>query len=101
GNAVHRYVEGVLELRKRRGGDEFSLYLNPNLEHYFFFKRNVLRFYSTEKSYMDAILATDTKKRSLPAKDGLPYYTYVTTTRGNMKRFLDGLEEIIDSEDEK
>ena len=101
GSAVHRYVEGVLELRKRRGGDEFSLYLKPNLEHYFFYKRNVLRFYSTEKSYMDAILATDTKKRSLPAKDGLPYYTYVTTTRGNMKRFLDGLEEIIDEDQEK
>ena len=101
GTAIHRYVEGVLELRKRRGGDEFSLYLNPNLEHYFFYKRNVLRFYSTEKSHMDAILATDTKKRSLPAKDGEPYYTYVTTTRGNMKRFLDGLEEIIDEDDQK
>ncbi len=101
GTAIHRYVEGVLELRKRRGGDEFSLYLNPNLEHYFFYKRNVLRFYSTEKSYMDAILATDTKKRSLPAKDGEPYYTYVTTTRGNMKRFLDGLEEIVDEDDQK
>lgn len=101
GVAVHRFVEGVLELRKRRGGDEFSLYLNPNLEHYFFYKRNVLRFYSTEKSYMEAILGTDTKKRSLPAKDGQPYYTYITTTRGNMKRFLDGLEEIVEEDNGK
>lgn len=101
GTPVHRFVEGVLELRKRRGGDEFSLYLNPNLEHYVFYKRNVLRFYSTEKSYMDAILSTDTKKRSLPAKEGLPYYTYITTTRGNMKRFLDGLEEVVEEEDSK
>jgi hypothetical protein len=100
GTAIHRYVDGVLELRKRRGGDEFSLYFNPNLEHYFFYKRNVLRFYSTEKSYVDAILATDSKKRSLPAKDGKPYYTYLTTSRGNMKRFLDGLVEEEEEEGE-
>jgi hypothetical protein len=100
GTAIHRYVDGVLELRKRRGGDQFSLYLNPNLEHYFFYNRNVLRFYSTQKSYVDAVLATDSKKRSLPAKDGKPYYTYLTTSRRNMKRFLDGLVEEEDEEGE-
>lgn len=99
-NAVHRYVEGVLELRKRRSGDEFSLYLNPNLEHFFYYRKNVLRFYSTEKAYMDLILETDPKKRIYPAKDGVPYYSYRTTTRGNLKRFLDGLSALEEGEDE-
>jgi hypothetical protein len=101
GTAVHRYVDGVIELRKRRGGDEFSLYMDSGIEHYFFFKKNVLRYYSSKRSNLDLILSTPTKKRSLPAKDGVPYYTYVTTTKGNMKRFLDGLEEYADEEDDQ
>jgi hypothetical protein len=41
---------------------------------------------------MDALLKVDPKKRSLPAKDGQPFYQLSPTTGGAMKRFLDGLE---------
>ena len=98
GEPVHKFLDGVLELRKRRGGDQFSLYLNSDTEHFLYFKRNVLRYYSTDKTFLNKILSLDVKKRSLPPKDGNPYFTFTTTSQGNMLRFLDGLDEQEDEE---
>jgi hypothetical protein len=98
GEPVHKFLDGVLELRKRRGGDQFSLYLNSDTEHFLYFKRNVLRYYSTDKTFLNKILSLDVKKRSLPPKDGNPYFTFTTTSQGNMLRFLDGLDEQEDDE---
>ena len=93
GEPVHKFLEGIIELRKRRGGDQFSLYIDSDIEHFIYFKRNVLRYYSTESSYMNKILSLDSKKRSISPKDGKPFYTFTTTSKGNMLRFLDGLDE--------
>ncbi len=51
-----------------------------------------MRFYSSDPSLMEALTKVDPKKRSLPSKDGLPFYQLMPTTGGAMKRFLDGLE---------
>ena len=99
GEPVHKFLDGVLELRKRRGGDQFSLYLNSDTEHFLYFKRNVLRYYSTDKEFLSKILSLDVKKRSLPPKNGDPYYTFTTTSQGNMLRFLDGLDEQEDNKE--
>ena len=92
GDPVHRFVDGTLELRKRRGGDEFTLHLAPSNEYFLTYKKGNMRFYSSDRSLMDALLKVDPKKRSLPAKDGQPFYQLSPTTGGAMKRFLDGLE---------
>ncbi|CAI8308174.1 MAG: Uncharacterised protein [Owenweeksia sp. TMED14] len=99
GEPVHQFIDGVLELRKRRGGDQFSLYLNTDAEHFFYYKRNVLRYYSTDRVLIDEVLGIDVKKRSLPGKDGKPFYTFTTTSEGNMIRFLDGLDEVDDNQE--
>ena len=75
GEPVHKFIEGIIELRKRRGGDQFSLYIDSDIEHFIYFKRNVLRYYSTESSYINKILSLDSKKRSISPKDGKPFYT--------------------------
>lgn len=91
GITLHREVEGILELRKKSRGDEFTLYVKTSgdLEHFFLYKRNILQFYSTHKPYLDAILATDPGKRSIPPKDGQSPFVYNTSTRGKMRLFLE------------
>ena len=92
GDPVHRFADGTLELRKRRGGDEFTLHLAPSNEFFLTYKKGNMRFYSSDPSLMEALTKVDPKKRSLPSKDGLPFYQLMPTTGGAMKRFLDGLE---------
>ena len=92
GDPVHRFIDGTLELRKRRGGDEFTLHLAPASEYFLTYKKGNMRFYSSNRDLMDVLLKVDPKKRSLPSKDGLPFYQLSPTTGGAMKRFLDGLE---------
>jgi hypothetical protein len=91
GTTLHREVEGILELRKKSRGDEFTLYVKTaaDLEHFFLYKRNILQFYSTHKPYLDAILSTDPNKRSIPPKDGQSPFVYNTSTRGKMRLFLE------------
>ncbi|MFZ9190692.1 MAG: hypothetical protein ACO204_06240, partial [Schleiferiaceae bacterium] len=92
GDPVHRFIDGTLELRKRRGGDEFTLHLAPSSEFFLSYKKGNLRFYSSDRALMDALAKVEPKKRSLPSKDGLPFFQLTPTTGGAMKRFLDGLE---------
>ena len=58
----------------------------------------MLRYDSIDKIFLNKILSLDLKKRSLPQKDGNPYFTFTTTSQGNMLRFLDGLDEQEDDE---
>jgi hypothetical protein len=102
GTALHRKVDGILELRKKSRGDEFTLYVKTaaELEHFFLYKRNILQFYSTHKPYMDAILATEPNKRSIAPKDGQSPFVYNTSTRGKMRLFLENQPVTVDDSDE-
>jgi hypothetical protein len=93
GQGVHRYIDGELELRKRRSGDEISIYLNPATEHFFTYRRNTMRYYASNREHLTNILNLKPSKRSIPRGEGLPRYSFITTTYGNLLRFLDGLEQ--------
>ncbi len=93
GQGVHRYIDGELELRKRRSGDEISIYLNPATEHFFTYRRNTMRYYASNSEHLTSILNLKPSKRSIPRGEGLPRYSFITTTYGNLLRFLDGLEQ--------
>ena len=102
GTTLHREVEGILELRKKSRGDEFTLYVKTaaELEHFFLYRRNILQFYSTHKPYLDAILSTDPNKRSIPPKNGQSPFVYNTSTRGKMRLFLENQPVTVDDSDE-
>ena len=59
---------------------------------FFQYRRNVMQFYSTDKAIMDKLLALDTDKRSLKAKEGKPPYTYNSGSKGKVRLFLDRFE---------
>jgi hypothetical protein len=93
GDPVHKGIQGVMELRKRRGGDEFTLYLRPNDELYLTYKKGSLRFYSSDNSLLQDLAKLDPKKRTITPKKGEAFYTILPTTGGAMKRYLDGIQE--------
>ena len=95
GEPINKKVSGIVEIMRKRRGDEIYIYLELDRGDYIYFqyKRNVLQFYTTDKALMAKLLEKDTDARSLAAKDGLPPYTYNAASKGKVRLFLDRFEE--------
>jgi hypothetical protein len=94
GEPVNRKVEGIVEIIRKRRGDEIYMYFELGGGDYFFFqyKRNVMQFYTTDKEIMTKLLEKDSKDRSLKAKDGEPPYVYNAASKGKVRLFLQRFE---------
>lgn len=94
GEQLNKKVPGIVEIARKRRGDEITIYLELGGGDYIFFqyRRNIMQFYTTDKAIMDKLLVLDTDKRSLEAKDGLPPYTYNAGSKGKVRLFLDRFE---------
>jgi len=92
---VNKQVEGTVEIIRKRRGDEITIYFEvAGGDIYFFqYKRNLMQFYTSDKEMMLKFMEIDSKKRSLPAKDGLPAYNYNASTKGKVNLFLNRFEE--------
>jgi hypothetical protein len=92
---INKQMEGIVEVIRKRKGDELNIYLNvPGGETYFFqYKRNLMQFYTSDKELMTKMLEIDPKKRTLDAKDGKPMYNYNASTKGKLNLFLNRFEE--------
>ena len=94
GEQINKKVNGIVEIMRKRRGDEIYIYLELDGSDYIFFqyKRNIMQFYTTDKELMAKLLEKDTDDRSLKAKDGLPPYTYNAASKGKVRLFLDRFE---------
>ena len=90
---VNKKVFAIIEVAKKRRGDELYIYLEVTESEYYFFqyKRNIMQFYCTEKEIMTKLLEDD--DRSLKAEDGKPPYVYNAASRGKVRLFLQRFEE--------
>ncbi len=91
---VNKKMKGLMEIQRKRRGDEIYLYLEVSRSVFFYFeyKRNQMIFYTSEEPMMDAIKELDLKKRRNEVK-GKPPFTYTIGTRGKMNRFLSRFEK--------
>ena len=91
---VNKQVEGIIEIQRKRRGDEITIYLNvPGGEYYYFeYKRNVLQFYSSDKAIMEIMQGLEMKDRSLDRDGKLPPFTFNQSSRGKVNRFLSKFE---------
>ncbi len=91
---VNKKLEGIIEIVRKRKGDEIYMYLDMGGGDYYYFqyKRNVMQFYCTDKEVMAKLLETETDKRSLKAEDGKPPYVYNAASKGKVRLFLQRFE---------
>ncbi len=94
-NLVNRRMQGVLELQRKRRGDELYLYLEIDKVSFYYleYKRNQLSLYSSEDEVMNIIKELDLKKRRNEVK-GKPPFTYTVGTKGKYNRFLNRIEDM-------
>ncbi|MDQ3046247.1 MAG: hypothetical protein M3R27_01770 [Bacteroidota bacterium] len=91
-NQVNKYVDGRIELIKKRGGDILNIYLelDPGTWYYFNYTRGTMLAVSSNEAFNTVIKELKPEKRQ---KDGdkekkEPNYTYNITTAGKVKQFL-------------
>jgi len=93
---VFAKVDCLVEVKERSRGGEFTLYLDNGTDYLFItYKGNLMSIRSSDDTFNDAILAKDTKDRSVAAKGDQPSFSYNLAGKGKImllkRRF--GIEE--------
>lgn len=89
---LFRYVDGTVQIKKMRSGDELKMYfeLNEKNWYYFEYKRGVMQAVSSNEDFNDIIRDTKSSKRKYDG-DG-PDYRYTLGTERKKIRFLNDLD---------
>lgn len=92
---VNKMVFGMIELTKKRNGDELSFYFEPSDDSWFFFnyKRGMLGAVSSHDDFNAQIRDTKDDKRTQKGEKGKPNLTYVLSTAIQRRNFVRSFEE--------
>lgn len=94
-NAINKYVNGYIQIKKQRGGDVISIYLQPSedrSEYYFFtYARGLMQAFSSNNDFNKAIQDAKPKQRQMVVERGQPSYTYILSSD---RRIYDFLREV-------
>lgn len=80
---VNKYVDGYLEIFKRRSGDVFNLFIKISEDRYygFVYTKSTLQVVSSNDQFLAAINALSSKETKLKTKPGEPAYKYLVGTK--------------------
>ena len=84
------YVDGYVEIQRRRTGDMFDVYLkaNDNTWYYFSYFRGTLMTQSSNSSYNALITGIRPNNRRHPSSSARVSYTYMIASRERLNNFL-------------
>ncbi len=87
---INKYVEGKVELVKKRSGDVLTIYLEINQNNWYFFSytRGIMQAISSNVDFNTAITETKPDKRKSKAEKGQEHYQYMYSTERKKKDFL-------------
>ena len=82
---VFAKVDCLVEIKERSRGGEFTLYLDNGTDYLFIsYKGSLMSIRSSDDTFNDAILAKDTKDRSVAAKGNKPGFSYNLAGKGKI-----------------
>lgn len=92
---VNKMIYGLVELKKKRNGDELSVYFEPSDDSWFYFnyKRGMLGAVSSHDEFNAQIRDTKDDKRTKKAEGGKPRITYVLSTAIQRRNFVRSFDE--------
>jgi hypothetical protein len=98
-NQLNKFVDGNIEIARKRSGNILTMYFEIGNDWYFFnYQQNKLQSISNRKDYNDMIKkAMESNKNIQKAEDGKPQYAFIIATE---KRKNDFLKKIGSSGDE-
>ncbi len=92
---IHKFVDGHIEIIKKRSGDIFTLYMQLNESNWYFFtyRGGVMRVVSSNQEFNNIIKEMKPDDRKLKVEKGEKPYSYYPATPSIVKKFLKKFEE--------
>jgi hypothetical protein len=93
---INVYVDGNIEIQRRRSGDMIDIYLKADQStwYYFSYFRGVMMTQSGNNSYNSIIVKTKLNDRKHPDSSIKVPYTYMIAVEDRLGRFLQRLSDI-------
>jgi hypothetical protein len=87
---INKYVNGKVELIKKRSGDVLTIYLEIDKNNWYFFTytRGMMQAISSDVDFNTAIQETKPDKRKLKVKKGQDSYVFMYSTERKKRDFL-------------
>lgn len=91
---INKYAGGVIELAKRRNGDELNIYIETAEKEWFFFtySNHILQSISSDESYNTALSELKEDKRIQDLENSKITYQYIISTRQKMIGFISRMQ---------
>lgn len=101
GEAINKYFEGHMEIKRKRSGDVMNLYIEIDKKHWYFFTyfNNVMSSYSSKTEYNQLITEVESNKRKDKESKDQREYRYGPSTSQAKNRFLRSLRTLEPEED--
>jgi hypothetical protein len=92
---IFRYMNGVVQIKKQRGGDLLDIYLEPdaNTWYYFTFSRGTMLAVSSNDEFNKSLETLKSKSKKMEVEKG-PSYRFDLTKKAKKDQFLDKLKQI-------
>lgn len=103
GKEINKMVPGRIVIEKRGSRNRLYIYFEFDDQFFFFqFENNSMYGFSSEKKFLDPIMSTDGKKRTLKSGEGKPSFTYKWGNRSQKNKFVNKFYNVPkDDEDEE
>ncbi len=87
---INKYVNGYIEIVKKRSGDEITVYLEPEESEWYFFnyRRGIMQIISSDKIFNEIIRETKPEDRKMKTKGKEMSYSYTLSSLRKKKSFL-------------
>jgi hypothetical protein len=93
---VNRYVNGHIEILKRRTGDMFNIYLEASPEKWYFFAYSggTLQAISSNKDFNDKLVGLKEDQRVIKSGNGKESYQFLISTSDKKTTFLRKMKQL-------
>ncbi len=91
---INKYAGGVIELAKRRNGDELNIYIETAEKEWFFFTyaNHIMQSISSDESYNVVLSELKEDKRIQNLENSKITYQYIISTRQKMVEFISRMQ---------
>jgi hypothetical protein len=92
--AINVYVDGYIEIQRRRSGDMIDIYLkaNESVWYYFSYFRGVMMSQAGNIAYNSLLTSIKEKERKDPQSTTRVPYMYMVSVEDRLKRFIQRME---------
>jgi hypothetical protein len=92
--SVNKYTGGVIELAKRRNGDELNIYLETAEKEWFYFNysNHIMQSISSDELYNSTLSELKETKRIQNLENSKNTYQYIISTRQKMIEFISRMQ---------